>query len=382
MIDNSHTAILALSSGEVFYGSGIGAQGLVFGEICFNTSITGYQEILTDPSYAGQIVTFTFPHIGNVGTNSEDNESFNKPTASGLVIRENITEPSSWRNYQHLNEWLIDRGITGICGIDTRALTKKIRAQGAQNVAIGFGDFSVNEVVALAKNNPDLTGLELTVAGTIERTKFINKGLWRKVPPTINYKIAAIDYGIKDNILRNLHNSGFEVQIFPASTPATEILANNPEGVFLSNGAGDPAATAEFAVPIIKDLITSGLPVFGICMGHQLLATALGCTTEKMHQGHRGANHPVQDLDTKKVEITAQNHGFVVSENVPDNVKITHRSLFDGTIAGLKCANAFSVQYHPEASPGPHDSHYLFKRFADMIAATEKKKAKKSEAAA
>ena len=368
MTDNSHTAILALSSGEVFFGSGIGAQGLVFGEICFNTSITGYQEILTDPSYARQIITFTFPHIGNVGTNSEDNESLGKPTASGLVIREDITEPSSWRNYQHLQEWLADRGITGICGIDTRALTKKIREQGAQNVAIGFGDFSPEEVLEVARKHPDLSGLELTVAGSVEHTKFSNRGLWRKVPPTINYKIAAIDYGVKDNILRNLHNSGFEVQLFPATTPAAEILAANPDGIFLSNGAGDPAATAQFAVPIIRDLVASGLPVFGICMGHQLLATALGCTTEKMHQGHRGANHPVQDLRNKKVEITAQNHGFVVSENVPANVTVTHRSLFDGSIAGIESGNAFSVQYHPEASPGPHDSHYLFARFAEMLA--------------
>ena len=374
-IPEQFTAVLALSSGEVFFGNGIGKQGAVFGEICFNTSITGYQEILTDPSYCGQIITFTFPHIGNVGTNSDDNESEGKPTASGLIIREDISEPSSWRAFEHFNEWLVNKNITGISGIDTRALTKAIRQNGAQNVAIGYGDVSVDEVIALAKNNPDLTGLELTVGGSTDTPKEINISLWRTEAPSSKYKIAAIDYGVKDNILRNLHNNAFDVQVFPAKASATEILATKPDGIFLSNGAGDPAATAEFAVPIIQDLLKSGLPVFGICMGHQLLATALGCTTEKMHQGHRGANHPVQDLRNKKVEITAQNHGFVVSENIPANVTVTHRSLFDGTIAGIECENAFSVQYHPEASPGPHDSHYLFARFAEMLAKAKKKAA-------
>jgi carbamoyl-phosphate synthase small subunit len=382
MIDNSHTAILALSSGEVFYGRGIGAEGKVFGEICFNTAITGYQEILTDPSYAGQIITFTFPHIGNVGVNNDDNESHKKPTANGLVIREEITNSSSWRAIDNFNEWLKNKGVTGISGIDTRALTKKIREGGAQNVAIGHGkigrDFSLEEILELAKNNSDLGGKELTEAGSTKEVIDWKGGLWRVKAHTPKYKIAAIDYGFKENTARNLANVGCEVEFFGAKTPAAEILACKPDGFFLSNGAGDPAATAKFAVPIIQELLASGKPLFGICMGHQLLATALGCATEKMHQGHRGANHPVQDLNTKKVEITSQNHGFVVSENVPKNVTITHRSLFDGSIAGISCTsgniNAFSVQYHPEASPGPHDSHYLFERFSDMIAASEKKK--------
>lgn len=367
-------AVLALASGEVFFGKGVGAQGIVFGEICFNTAITGYQEILTDPSYARQIITFTFPHVGNVGTNVDDNESEGKPTASGLVIREDITQPSSWRAQENFSTWLTKKGLTGICGIDTRALTKNIRLNGAQNVAIGFGDVAVADVLAAAQNNPDLNGLELTAAATVATAQTKDIALWRKEPAKIGFKVAAIDYGIKDNILRNLRDCGFAVELFPAKANAAEILASNPDGIFLSNGPGDPAATAEFAVPVIKDLLASGKPIFGICMGHQLLATALGCKTEKMHQGHRGANHPVQDLQTKKVEITSQNHGFVVSENVPANVTVTHRSLFDGTIAGIEAANAFSVQYHPEASPGPHDSHYLFKRFAEMVA----KKAKQA----
>ena len=367
MTDSQHTAILALSSGEVFYGQGVGAEGKIFGEICFNTSITGYQEILTDPSYSGQIITFTFPHIGNVGTNKEDNESIGKPTANGLVIREDITNPSSWRAENHLNDWLKENGITGISGVDTRAITKKIRLNGAQNVAIGFGDFSKEEILELAKNNPDLHGKELTANASTDNAIDWREGLWRIEPSAAKFKVAAIDYGFKENIARNLANVGCEATFFNAKTSASEILASNPDGIFLSNGPGDPGATAEFAVPVIKELIASGKPIFGICMGHQLLATALGCTTEKMFQGHRGANHPVQDQDTKKVEITSQNHGFVVSENVPDNVKITHRSLFDGTIAGISSGNTLSVQYHPEASPGPHDSYYLFERFFDLI---------------
>ncbi|PIR31791.1 MAG: carbamoyl phosphate synthase small subunit [Alphaproteobacteria bacterium CG11_big_fil_rev_8_21_14_0_20_44_7] len=369
-------AALALPTGEVFYGYGIGAKGSTFGEICFNTSITGYQEILTDPSYDGQIITFTFPHIGNVGTNSEDIESTNKPSAKGLIIRENITNPSSWRNTNHFNQWLKDRKITGICGIDTRAITKHIRLNGAQNVAIGYGkNLDIEKLKALAKNNPDLSGKELTENASCEKIADWQEGLWKKAAPAAQFRIAAIDYGIKSNILRNLVNSGFAVKLYPAKTTAQQILKDNPDGIFLSNGPGDPAATSQFAIPIIKELIASGKPVFGICMGHQLLATALGCTTEKMFQGHRGANHPVQDLQTKKVEITSQNHGFVVSENTPKNVDVTHRSLFDNSIAGIKSGHCFSVQYHPEASPGPHDSHYLFKRFFDMVKKSAAKKA-------
>lgn len=360
-------AVLAFSSGEVFFGRGIGAEGKVFGEICFNTATTGYQEIMTDPSYSGQIITFTFPHIGNVGANSEDIEA-EVPLAKGLVIRNDITEESNYRAQNNFNEWLKKKNITGICGIDTRQLTKLIRTEGAKNVAIGYGEnIDVEEIKTLARGNRDLSGSELAADASTKKAYSWDQGLWQKKAPKPRYKIAAIDYGIKQNILRNLVDSGFEVKIFPAQTPAEEILKINPDGIFLSNGPGDPSATAEYAVPVIKDLVKTQLPIFGICMGHQLLATALGCTTEKMHQGHRGANHPVQDLETKKVEITAQNHGFVVSEKLAKDVTVTHRSLFDGSIAGIKSGNTFSVQYHPEASPGPHDSHYLFHRFMQLI---------------
>ncbi len=365
-------AILAFSSGEVFFGRGIGAKGKIFGEICFNTSITGYQEIMTDPSYSGQVITFTFPHIGNVGTNAEDIEA-ETVLAKGLVIKNDITNPSNYRSESDFNDWLKKKNITGICGIDTRQLTKLIRTQGAQNVAIGYGDnLDVEEIRSLARGNRDLSGSELAAEASCSKPYEWSDGLWQVKPPKAKYKIAAVDYGIKQNILRNLVNSGFEVKVFPAQTPADEILASKPDGVFLSNGPGDPAATAEYAVPVIKDLVASNLPIFGICMGHQLLATALGCKTEKMHQGHRGANHPVKDLETGKVEITAQNHGFVVSEKLAKDVKVTHRSLFDNSIAGIKSGNTFSVQYHPEASPGPHDSHYLFARFAELIAKGKK----------
>lgn len=375
-IPEQFDAVLALSSGEVFFGHGVGLEGAVFGEICFNTAITGYQEILTDPSYAGQIITFTTPHIGNYGTNSEDNESEDKPICNGLILREEISNPSSWRAENGLNQWLVDKKLTGISGIDTRALTKKIRIGGAQNVAIGFGkNVNVDEIVKFAKDNTDLHGVELAEAASTSNVVEWNEGLWRQEASSAKYKLAALDYGIKENILRNLANLGFDVEVFPAKTPAAEILATNPDGIFLSNGPADPAATATYAVDAIKELVESGKPLFGICMGHQLLAQALGCKTEKMFQGHRGANHPVQDLETKKVEITSQNHGFVVSEDLADGVAVTHRSLFDGTIAGIKKDNCFSVQYHPEASPGPHDSHYLFQRFLEMVEASAKQQA-------
>jgi len=372
---NYSGAVLAFSSGEVFFGRGIGAKGKIFGEICFNTSITGYQEIMTDPSYAGQIITFTFPHIGNAGANHEDIEA-KTPLAKGLIIKNNITNPSNYRSENHFNDWLKKQNITGICGVDTRQLTKLIRIQGAQNVAIGYGEnIDVEEIKALARGNRDLSGSELAAEASCDKPYKWNEGLWHTKAPKPRYKIAAIDYGIKQNILRNLVNSGFEVKIFPAQTKAAEILKDNPDGIFLSNGPGDPAATAVYAVPVIKDLVNTKLPIFGICMGHQLLATALGCSTEKMHQGHRGANHPVKDLETSKVEITAQNHGFVVAEKLASGVKVTHRSLFDNSIAGIKSGNTFSVQYHPEASPGPHDSHYLFARFMELIEKVKLKKA-------
>ena len=367
-------AVLAFPSGEVFFGRGIGHEGTTYGEVCFNTAITGYQEILTDPSYAGQIITFTFPHIGNVGTNNEDVESAT-PLAKGLIIKADITNPSNYRSAQHFNEWLKAKKITGISGIDTRQITQLIRAKGAQNVAIGYGKFAVEEIVKLAKSNPDLSGAELSADASTKKPYNWKDGLWKVKPANAKYKVAALDYGIKQNILRNLVNQGFEVDIYPAGTLAAEILKHSPDGIFLSNGPGDPSATATYAVPVIKELVDSGLPVFGICMGHQLLATALGCTTEKMKQGHRGANHPIKDLETGKVEITSQNHGFVVSEKLAKGVEVTHRSLFDGTIAGIKFKNTFSVQYHPEASPGPHDSHYLFERFVKLIEKSKKKAA-------
>ena len=377
--DHVYNAALAFPTGEVFFGRGLGAIGQTYGEICFNTAMTGYQEVLTDPSYAGQIITFTFPHIGNIGCNAEDNESADKPTAAGLILREDITNPSNWRAEAHLNDWLIERGITGICGVDTRAITRQVREKGAVNVAIAHvemgEEIDLEALVELAKAHPDLSGAELAEAGSTAEIINWDEGLWRKDACPAKYKIAAIDYGIKGNILRNLRNVGFSVELFPAKTTSAEILASNPDGIFLSNGPGDPAATAEYAVPVIKELIASGKPIFGICMGHQLLATALGCKTEKMHQGHRGANHPVQDLETRKVEITSQNHGFVVSENLPDGVEVTHRSLFDGTIAGIKGGECFSVQYHPEASPGPHDSSYLFERFLAAVERAAKKAA-------
>ena len=368
-------AVLAFPSGQVFYGKGIGAEGTTFGEICFNTAITGYQEILSDPSYAGQIITFTFPHIGNVGTNNEDYESA-APLAKGLIIKADITDPSNYRSAQHFNEWLKKRGITGISNLDTRQITKLVREKGAVNVAIGFGkNIKVADIIELAKKHPDLNGMELSAGASTKKPYNWKDGLWKMKPANPKYKVAALDYGIKQNILRNLVNQGFEVDIFPAQTPAAEILKHSPDGIFLSNGPGDPSATANYAVPVIKELVDSGLPVFGICMGHQLLATALGCTTEKMKQGHRGANHPIKDLETGKVEITSQNHGFVVSEKLAKGVEVTHRSLFDNTIAGIKFKNAFSVQYHPEASPGPHDSHYLFERFVKLIEKFKKKAA-------
>ncbi len=373
-IPRKATAALILADGKVFFGGAIGANNTTFGEICFNTGLTGYQEILTDPSYAGQIITFTFPHIGNVGTTDEDKES-NSPVARGLIIREDITSPSNFRSTKHLNDWLIKNKITGICGIDTRALTKYIRTNGAQNVAIHHFDKhsykEVEDVLAQVKDYPSLKGMELAATVTCNEKYKWNETRWQLGHGTgktsnAKYKVVAIDYGAKQNILRCLADLGCDVKVVPAQATAEEILSHNPNGIFLSNGPGDPAATGEYALPEIKKLIESGLPIFGICLGHQLLALAMGCITTKMHQGHRGSNHPVQDIHTKQVEITSQNHGFVVVKSaLPEDVEITHLSLFDDTIEGIrsKTKPVFSVQYHPEASPGPHDSHYLFGRF-------------------
>lgn len=372
------TAALVLADGEVFFGQGIGKKGSCLGEICFNTGLTGYQETLTDPSYAGQIITFTFPHIGNVGTNDDDAESL-KPAARGLVLREAITGESNFRSTSHLNDWLIANDLTGICGVDTRALTRHIRVHGAQNAVICY--FSAKKGIDLdalqkqAQDHPSLHGMELAKEVTCKKNYSWKQARWtlengHGTVTRPKHKVVVIDYGVKRNILRCLAEVGCSIVVVPADTPAKNILAHKPDGIFLSNGPGDPAATGEYAIPVIKELIDSGLPIFGICLGHQLLSRALGCATTKMHQGHRGSNHPVQDLSDNKVEITSQNHGFVVTKNALDkDVEITHLSLFDDTIEGIrsKTRPIFSVQHHPEASPGPHDSFYLFERFVALM---------------
>jgi carbamoyl-phosphate synthase small subunit len=384
-------AALVLADGTVFSGYGIGAEGTTSGEICFNTAMSGYQEILTDPSYTGQIITFTFPHIGNVGCNGEDMES-NDVGAAGLILRENITEASNFRAENTLDAWLKARGITGISGIDTRALTRHIRTHGAQNCAIafvaqsvGFGDI-VKKANAALDTALDMHGLELAAHVTTKENYAWDAPLWALDAhsstldsrlSTLLPHVVAIDYGAKQNILRALVSAGCRLTVVPATATAEEILALKPEGIFLSNGPGDPAATARYAVPVIHALLATKLPIFGICLGHQLLGLALGARTEKMKQGHRGANHPVQDTRTKKVEITSQNHGFAIAEaGLPPEIEVTHRSLFDGTIQGIAHTHqpAFSVQGHPEASPGPHDSHYLFAQFVEMMRPTPNKK--------
>jgi carbamoyl-phosphate synthase small subunit len=377
--------VIVLADGTVFWGRGFGAEGSSVGEICFNTSMTGYQEILTDPSYAGQIITFTFPHIGNVGTNPEDIETIN-PAARGLIIREDITDPSNFRSTNHLNTWLKSHNLTGISGIDTRALTRSIRDNGAPKGVIAFAADGKFDIAALQKQAADWSGLngldlakEVTCTERYEWTDTLwtlGKGYGQQTAP--NKHVVAMDFGAKRNILRCLADSGCRVTVVPAGTSADEILSLNPDGVFLSNGPGDPAATGIYAVPTIKELLDKNMPIFGICLGHQMLALALGGQTSKMPLGHRGANHPVKDLQTGKVEITSQNHGFqVLPETLPANVEVTHISLFDKTNEGLRSKDkpAFSVQYHPEASPGPEDSHYLFGRFMEMIEASKKKQA-------
>ena len=375
------TALLSLKDGTVLEGIGLGATGTAVGEVCFNTAMTGYQEILTDPSYAGQIITFTFPHIGNVGANDEDIETSNLAASSGVrgcVLRLDITDPSNYRAAQHLDAWLKARGIIGIAGIDTRALTAKIRTQGAIDGAIAHdpaGTFDRDALLAAARDWPGLVGLDLAREVTCGQSYEWRDGLWDwedgyAAGSGLSRKVVAIDYGAKRNILRSLVDVGCAVTVVPASTSAEDILALNPDGVFLSNGPGDPAATGAYAVPEIRKLVDSGKPLFGICLGHQMLAIALGATTEKMHQGHHGANHPVKDLETGKVEITSMNHGFAVAgDSLPSGVTETHISLFDRSNCGLKVDGApvFSVQYHPEASPGPRDSHYLFQRFAGLM---------------
>lgn len=374
-------AALLLADGAVFFGYGMGAPGTTSGEICFNTAMTGYQEILTDPSYAGQIITFTFPHIGNVGTNGEDVES-QTPAACGLILREAITSPSNFRADSHLDAWLKKHDMRGISGIDTRALTRHIRKHGAQNCAIAYlevkGDAKA-ELLKKAKEAlaqaPDMNGLELAAHVTTQQNFAWKQGSFTLgagygEQPENGPHVVAIDYGVKANILRSLASVGVRLTVVPATSTAEEIFALKPDGVFLSNGPGDPSATGSYAVPVIKKIIASGVPLFGICLGHQMLGIALGCRTLKMKQGHRGANHPVKDMQTGKVEITSQNHGFAISDaGLPSDVEVTHRSLFDGTIQGIRVTGKpiFSVQGHPEASPGPHDSQYLFARFVALM---------------
>jgi len=377
------TALLVLADGTVLDGFGFGAEGSAVGEVCFNTAMTGYQEILTDPSYAGQIITFTFPHIGNVGVNDEDIETVNlaaSPGARGVVLHSAITNPSNYRAARHLDGWLKSRGIIGLAGLDTRALTALIREQGMPNAVIAHardGKFDLDALKQEAREWPGLVGMDLVpMVTTAQRYDWDEtpwqwgKGYGRLDAP--QYKVVAIDYGIKRNILRLLAANGCKMTVVPAKTSADDILALKPDGVFLSNGPGDPAETGKYAVPVIQQLIASGTPTFGICLGHQMLGIAVGAKTVKMHQGHHGANHPVKDLGTGKVEITSMNHGFAVDRaTLPAEAEETHVSLFDGSNAGirLKGKPVFSVQYHPEASPGPRDSRYLFERFVGMMKA-------------
>ena len=376
-IPHGATAAIVLADGMVLWGKGVGAPGKVVGEVCFNTSMTGYQEILTDPSYAGQIITFTFPHIGNVGTNPDDIET-QTPAARGCILRADITEPANWRATQHFDAWLKSYNLPGIAGVDTRRLTRHIRESGAPTGVVCHapdGKFDIDALVAEAKAWPGLEGMDLAKDVTCRQTYSWDQTTWtledghgRQDAP--KYNVVAIDYGAKLNILRCLAAAGCMVTVVPATATADEILGHAPDGIFLSNGPGDPAATGEYAVPVLKELLATGKPVFGICLGHQLLSIALGCKTSKMHQGHRGANQPVKDLETGKVEITSQNHGFAVDgKNLPAGVVETHVSLFDGSNEGIKWEGhpVFSVQYHPEASPGPTDSHYLFHRFTKLM---------------
>ena len=374
------TACLALADGTLFYGRGFGAVGQTEAELCFNTAMTGYQEIMTDPSYAGQVVTFTFPHIGNTGVTPEDDET-GEPVAAGMVVKWDPTEPSNWRATQELTAWLAQKGRIGIGGIDTRRLTRAIRQQGAPHVAIAHdpnGNFDVEALVAAARGFSGLEGLDLAKDVTCAQSYHWNEKRWAwpdgYTPQTEpQHKVVAVDYGAKRNILRCLASAGCDVIVLPATATAEEVLAHNPDGVFLSNGPGDPAATGAYAVPMIKTVLdTTDLPVFGICLGHQMLALALGAKTVKMNHGHHGANHPVKDKTTGKVEITSMNHGFTVdSQTLPEGVEETHISLFDGSNCGIAMTGrpVFSVQHHPEASPGPQDSFYLFERFADAMAA-------------
>ncbi len=379
------TGALVLADGTVIRGHGLGAIGSAVGEICFNTAMTGYQEILTDPSYAGQIITFTFPHVGNVGANRDDVETSNMASTSdvrGCILHAPISAPSNYRAQSHFESWLKLRGIIALAGIDTRALTARIRETGMPNGIIAHapdGQFDLDALKTEVAAWPGIDGMDLAKDVTCGQSYTWNETVWRwgtgfgqQRKPLCH--VVAVDYGLKRNILRCLATAGCRVTVVPATTNTDEILAREPDGIFLSNGPGDPSATGKYAVPTIRQLVRSGKPIFGICLGHQMLALALGARTCKMHQGHHGANHPVKDHTTGKVEITSMNHGFMVErESLPEDVVETHVSLFDGSNCGIQLSHSpvFSVQYHPEASPGPQDSHYLFNRFVDHIKASQ-----------
>ena len=375
------TGVLVLADGSVAWGRGFGAVGSSVGEVCFNTAMTGYQEVMTDPSYAAQIVTFTFPHIGNVGVNAEDIESAGVPGAIGCVVREDVTDPANFRSTGTFQRWLEVQGKIGLAGIDTRALTRRIRMSGAPNAVIAHdpnGNFDIDALVERARSWPGLEGMDLAIKVTREAREQWDGSIWKlgegytRPEGGSRPHVVAIDYGAKDNIFRNLVKAGADVTVVPAETSVDKILELKPAGVFLSNGPGDPAATGAYAVPVIQKLLDMDMPIFGICLGHQMLGLAAGARTTKMHQGHRGANHPVKRLQDGVVEITSMNHGFAV-DNAPgalgDNVVETHVSLFDGSNCGIavKGKKAFGVQYHPEASPGPQDSFYLFEKFVGML---------------
>ena len=373
------TGVLVLADGTILWGRGFGAEGQAVGELCFNTAMTGYQEVMTDPSYASQIINFTFPHIGNVGANYEDIEADN-PWALGCIVRQDVTHPSNFRAVQGFDAWMRANGRIGLSGIDTRALTRKIREEGAPNGVIAFntkGEFDVDSLLATARAWAGLEGMDLAKDVTTRQTYRWTGGGWHLgegYAPTPEDEsrphVVAIDYGSKRNIFRNLSDAGARVTVLPATASFDEVMAHEPDGFFLSNGPGDPAATGAYAVPVIRQLLETGKPLFGICLGHQLLGLAVGAKTSKMHQGHRGANHPVKRLEDGRVEITSMNHGFAVeADTLPDNARATHISLFDGSLAGLELTDrpAFSVQYHPEASPGPQDSTYLFEKFVGQL---------------
>ena len=373
------TGVLVLADGSVIWGKGFGAEGDAVGELCFNTAMTGYQEVMTDPSYAAQIINFTFPHIGNVGANAEDVEAIN-PHALGCVVREDVTAPSNFRAAQGFIQWMAANGRIGLAGVDTRALTRAIRIHGAPNAVIAHsadGSFDIPALLAKARGWPGLEGMDLAKEGSTLQTYTWDDGLWTLGEGYATHAanpdgphVVAIDYGLKRNILRNLVAAGARVTVVPATASLDDVLVHQPDGVFLSNGPGDPAATGAYAVPVIQELLKAAKPIFGICLGHQLLGLAVGAKTVKMHQGHRGANHPVKRTDDGRVEITSMNHGFAVdADTLPANARPTHVSLFDGSLAGLELTDkpAFSVQYHPEASPGPQDSHYLFVKFVESL---------------